>query len=265
MRFSASVQDLRSVILLRRQLASELPRRKPWLRLGGGRASAFPIWRRDWQSLLRWPAVRVVRVVVIAVAAGAIAVAGFSQTPVLFVLVGPLMFIAALDLIEPLAQENEHPSRRDLLPLRPVTVMGRHLVAPTVGCAVVAAIATAAAAAIGGHSGLALGVGAVSVVPIALLIAAAAAFSATNDPYEFVLVPALQRAATAGPIVVATLAALPAFAAWLVVGGHLGSERGSNSAAIGAALATDVVLVILFFVAYGLLTWRFTRQEREAM
>ena len=116
MRFSASVQDLRTVILLRRQLASEHPRRKPWLRLGGGPASEHPIWRRDWQSFLRWPVVRVGRVLLIAVAAGGIAVAGFSQTPVLFVLPGPLLFIAALDLIEPLAQENDHPGLRLLLP-----------------------------------------------------------------------------------------------------------------------------------------------------
>ena len=55
MRFSASVQDLRTVILLRRQLASEHPRRKPWLRLRGaagatrsggatGRASCAGRW-----------------------------------------------------------------------------------------------------------------------------------------------------------------------------------------------------------------------------
>jgi hypothetical protein len=263
MRFSASVQDLRTVILLRRQLASERPRRKPWLRLGGGRASAHPIWRRDWQSFLRWPAVRIVRVILIAVATGGVAVAGFSQTPVLFVLVGPLMFIAALDLIEPLAQEHDHPSRRDLLPLRPLALMRRHLVAPTIGCGLVAAIATLAATAFGGDPGLALGIGVVSVVPVALLLTAAAAFSATNDPYEFVLVPALQRAASAGPVVATIFAALPTFVAWLVAGGHLRTENHGDSAAIGAALTSDVVLVIVFFVGFGLLTWRFGQPERE--
>src|SRR6185312_9773011 len=113
MRFSASVQDLRTVILLRRQLASELPRRKPWLRLRGG-----SIWRRDWQSFLRWPVVRVGRVILLAVAAGGLAVGGFDLTPVLFALPGPLLFVAALDLIEPLAQESDHPTRRLMLPLK---------------------------------------------------------------------------------------------------------------------------------------------------
>ena len=61
--------------------------------------------------------VRIVRVVLIAVAAGGLAVGGFDLTPVLFALPGPLLFIAALDLIEPLAQESDHPTRRLLLPL----------------------------------------------------------------------------------------------------------------------------------------------------
>ena len=42
LRFSASVQDLRTVILLRRQLASERPRRRPWIRLGRGGARPPP-------------------------------------------------------------------------------------------------------------------------------------------------------------------------------------------------------------------------------
>ena len=126
MRFSASVQDLRTVILLRRQLASEHPRRRP----GSGSAEprpANPIWRRDWQSYLRWPVVRIVRVVLIAVAAGGLAVGGFDLTPVLFALPGPLLLVAALDLIEPLAQESDHPTRRLLLPFTAADLIRRHL------------------------------------------------------------------------------------------------------------------------------------------
>ncbi len=133
MRFSASVQDLRTVILLRRQLASEHPRRKPWIRLRG--TARNPIWRRDWQSFLRWPVVRIVRVVLIAVAAGGLAVGGFDLTPVLFALPGPLLFVAALDLIEPLAQESDHPTRRLLLPFTASELIRRHLWAPVTAMA----------------------------------------------------------------------------------------------------------------------------------
>jgi hypothetical protein len=258
MRFSASVQDLRTVVLLRRQLASERPRRKPWLRLGGGAASSRPIWRRAWQSFLRWPAVRIGRVVLIAVAAGGIAVAGFSQTPVLFVLLGPLLLIASLDLIEPLAQESDHPTLRLLLPLRGAVLMRQALVVPAVATGIVLAIAALAAAAIGENPGLALGVGAVSLIPVALLLACAAAVSATNDPYEFVLVPTLSQTQTFAPIVVAALGvAIPLLAAWKVGGG--------DGTRIGAALATAPIVTVLALVGIGVLTWRADKREQEAM
>jgi Family of unknown function (DUF6297) len=258
MRFSASVQDLRTVILLRRQLASERPRRKPWLRLGGGPAAIYPIWRRGWQSFLRWPLVRIVRVVLIAVTAGALAVAGFSQTPVLFALPGPLLFIAALDLIEPFAQEVDHPTLRLLLPRTSADLWRRHLVAPAVAAAVVVAIATLAAAAISGDPGLALGIGAVSLIPVALVIVCAAAVSASNDPYEFILVPQLSMTVNAAPIVISLIGAfLPLFVAWKVEGG--------DGARIGGAFVGVPVGVALAMIGLGVLEWRANKREREAM
>jgi len=255
MRFSASVQDLRTVILLRRQLASELPRRKPWLRLRGAAHNA--VWRRDWQSYLRWPVVRIVRVVLIAVAAGGLAVAGFDLTPVLFALPGPLLFVAALDLIEPLAQESDHPTRRLLLPFASAGLIRRHLWAPIAAMAFVLAIAAATAAVASGNPGLALGVGAVVLVPMAAALIGAAAVSATNDPYEFALNQQLALFASLGPIVVALIAAfVPLFVAWKVEGG--------NGARVSGAFGTDIVLLILAMVGLGVLAWRFDKREKEA-
>jgi hypothetical protein len=257
MRFSASVQDLRTVILLRRQLASELPRRRPWIRLRGPGATN-PIWRRDWQSFLRWPAVRVGRVVLIAVAAGGLAVAGFDLTPVLFALPGPLLFIAALDLIEPLAQESDHPTRRLLLPRKSGELLRSHLIAPIVATVIVLAIGTLAAAAIGGDPGLALGVGGVSLIPCALVLICAAAVSATNDPYEFILIPQLASTATFAPIAVATLGVfLPLFVAWRV--------EGADGTRIGAALGIAPVVLVLAMVGLGVLSWRSNKREKEGM
>ncbi|MBS1883983.1 MAG: hypothetical protein JSS97_13630 [Actinobacteria bacterium] len=256
MRFSASVQDLRTVILLRRQLASEHPRRRPWLRLRAG--SANPVWRRDWQSYLRWPAVRVARVVVVAIAAGGLAVGGFDLTPVLFALPGPLLLVAALDLIEPLAQESDHPTRRLLLPFTASALIRRHLYAAFATMALVLAIATATAALAGGDPGLALGVGAVVFLPLAAVLVCAAAVSATNDPYEFILSPQLAQTANLAPIVVALIAGfLPLFVAWKVEGG--------NGARVSAAFGTDLILVILAFVGIGVLAWRFNKREKEAL
>ncbi len=253
MRFSASVQDLRTVILLRRQLASERPRRKPWVRLGGG-----SIWRRDWQSFLRWPLIRVVRVVLIAVAAGGLAVGGFDLTPVLFALPGPLLFIAALDLIEPLAQESDHPTRRLLLPRTSSELLRTHLNAPVVAMAFVLALATIAAAAIGGNPGLAIGVGAVVFLPLAVVLVCAAAVSATNDPYEFALNPQIAQVASLAPIVVTLIAGfLPLFVAW--------KSEGGNGTRIGGALGMDFVLIVFALIGLAVLSWRFNKREGEAM
>jgi hypothetical protein len=256
MRFSASVQDLRTVILLRRQLASELPRRRPWLRLRND--SGNPVWRRDWQSYLRWPPVRIARVVLIAAAAGGVAVGGFDLTPVLFTLPGLLLFVAALDLIEPLAQESDHPTRRLLLPTTTAVLIRRHLWAPIVAMAFVLAVATGTAALAGGNPGLAAGVGAVVLVPLAAALILAAAVSATNDPYEFALNPQLAQVASLGPIVAAMIAGFaPLFIAWKVEGG--------NSARVSGAFGTDVVALILALVGYGVLTVRFDKREKEAL
>ena len=59
LRFAVTTQDLRAIILLRRQLASELPRRRPWLRLAPSAGPRRAVWLRDWRSFLRWPLVRV--------------------------------------------------------------------------------------------------------------------------------------------------------------------------------------------------------------
>lgn len=258
MRFSASVQDLRTVIILRRQLASERPRRKPWfrLRLGGPPGSA--VWRRDWQSFLRWPLVRIVRVVLIAVAAGGIAVGGFDLTPVLFALPGPLLFVAALDLIEPLAQESDHPTRRLLLPRGSSELLRSHLIAPAAAMAVVIALASVAAAAIGGNAGLALGVGAVVFLPLAMVMICAAAVSSTNDPYEFALNPQLAQTVNLAPIVIVLIATfLPLFVAWKVQGG--------DGARVGATVGIDIVLFIFALIGIAALTLRFHKREREAL
>ena len=71
--------DLRTVVLLRRQLASEQPRGDHGCDCGSG---THPVWRRDWQGLLRWPPVRIVRVLVLAASAGAVAVAAWSASVV---------------------------------------------------------------------------------------------------------------------------------------------------------------------------------------
>ncbi|MGD9736322.1 MAG: hypothetical protein AB7V58_12060 [Solirubrobacterales bacterium] len=217
LRFTASVADLRTVILLRRQLASERPRRRPWLRVAS--AGPHPVWRRGWQSFMRWPLVRVGRALLLAAAAGALAVAAWEASIVLFALPGLLLFVAALDLIEPLAQESDHPTRFELLPRDAAPLYRRHLAAPAAALAVLVLLAALLAAATA-EDPLALGLGAVLALPLGLALAVCAAFSASNDPFRFAgLSPGVAYGVAVAPLLGAAVAVgvplLAARAQWL--------------------------------------------------
>lgn len=213
LRFSVTVRDIRTVILLRRQLAAERPRRSPWWSLGPRVLFRKPIWRRGCQSTLRWPPTRVARAAGVGVAAGLLAGAGWSSATPLLALVGPVLLIAGLDAVEPLAEEFDHPMRRDLLPVEPARLTKSHLVVPTSVMLAVSLIAVATAAVLGTPA-LALEVGAAMFLPTALLIVCCAALSATNDPYAYLLVPEMGYAQTWAPIVLAVVGSgLPLWAA----------------------------------------------------
>src|SRR5690606_17205667 len=70
LRFAVTQQDLRSVLLLRRQLAAERPRARSLVRhLPDALGRRLPVFTRDLQSLLRWPTVRILRVLVLVIGA----------------------------------------------------------------------------------------------------------------------------------------------------------------------------------------------------
>jgi hypothetical protein len=237
LRFSASVQDLRTVVLLRRQLASERPRRRPWVRLGAEAASRYPVWRRGWQSFLRWPLGRVARVLAVGVAAGAATAGAWSGVTLLLVLPGALLLVAALDLVEPLAQEVDHPTRRELLPLPVATLIRRHLAPSCAAMASVLLCGTLSALALGSPA-TAFGVGVVMLLPTALVLVCCAALSATNDPYAYILAPQLGYVQSAAPIVIAIVAAgAPVLAA------REAARHGAS--AVSATVGTEVVMLLI--------------------
>lgn len=131
LRFAVTMQDLRTVILLRRQLSYEHTRRRPWLQLPG--TSRGPaVWRRGWHSLLRLPAGRLVRMVGLTLVAAGCQVAVIHGTsPALF---GTLVccFVLGLEVLEPLSQEVDQPDRTDSFPVARGELMLHHLAAPAV-------------------------------------------------------------------------------------------------------------------------------------
>jgi hypothetical protein len=250
LRFAATLQDIRTVIVLRRQLAMELPRQRPWIRLRPRADGRFPVWTRGWRGVLRWPAARVGRMLLLAVVAGAAARGAWAGTTPLVVLAGLALFVAALDAVEPLGQEVDHPSQRDSFPT-PAGLLHLHHVPAVVavmGCVVVVAAATGVLLA---PSVGALAAGAVLVVPATLgasaggLVSLVSGDSPPSAGTQAALPPEAAgfRLAfrTAWPPLLAVLGVVPLLVA------RAGYEDG-RSAIVGAALAAIPVALVAALV-----------------
>jgi hypothetical protein len=183
LRFAATLQDLRTVMLLRRQLSAEVPRTTPWIRLRPAtRGHRTITWRRDWRGILRWPASRLLRLTGLGVVAGLATAGAWAGTTPLVLVAGGALFIAGLDAIEGLAQEVDHPDRQDSFPTPDGALHLRHLYAPTVVLAVVVLIGLAAAALVTGQPTLVLQAGAPLLLPAAALATGSAAVSTLRRP-----------------------------------------------------------------------------------
>jgi hypothetical protein len=167
LRFAATMQDLRTVIVLRRQLAMELPRLRPWVTLRVRGTGRWPIFVRGVRGVMRWPAARVARLVLLGAVAGLALRGAWSGTTPLVVLAGLAMFLAGLDAVEPLAQEVDHPSRRDASPLPASSIHLQHIPVGALTMLATGAVA-ALAAAVSGPGRLPGDLAALLAVPLAL-------------------------------------------------------------------------------------------------
>lgn len=149
LRFAVTLQDLRTVLVLRRQLAQERPRRNPWVR-SLDRSPQYPVWHRGLRSLARWPASRILRVVLLASVAGAAMRGVWAGTTPLIVVMGISLWIATLDAVEPLGQDIDHPGRTDGFPFDRGELHLKHL-------PVVALISLAAGLVAGGAASIPVG------------------------------------------------------------------------------------------------------------
>ena len=122
LRFAVTMQDLRTVVLLRRQLRGEQPRgpavgparppaRRPRRRRGGVAARLAGV-------CVRYPVSRLVRMAALSIAAGVAAVAVLRGTTPAIVGIGLALYLLGLDAVEPLSQEIDHPDHTDGVPDR---------------------------------------------------------------------------------------------------------------------------------------------------
>ncbi|MCC5953669.1 MAG: hypothetical protein JJU45_16375 [Acidimicrobiia bacterium] len=145
LRFAVTLQDVRTVVLVRRALTQEAPRTRP--------AFGVPAWgwlpppvRRGLRGLARAPLGRWGQLVAAGVVAGlAMAAAWHGAVAVLVVAVVALHF-AALDATDALAQEVDHPVRWASLGGLPGNVLLWHLPVAALPMLATYAVATGTAA-----------------------------------------------------------------------------------------------------------------------
>ena len=176
--FAVTMQDLRTVMLLRRQLSQENTRNQPWVRLKRSGGSAA-IWRRGWHSLMRFPVSRLLRMSVMAIGAAACQVAAYDGTTAMFLVSGGLLFLLGMEALEPLSQEIDQPDRMASLPHERGELLLRHTFAPLLALVPFAAIAVATVALLKGSGAAA--VAGVLVLPTMWAGAAGAAVSIVKD------------------------------------------------------------------------------------
>ncbi|HEX3089851.1 MAG TPA: hypothetical protein VHQ23_14455, partial [Ilumatobacteraceae bacterium] len=102
LRFAVTMQDLRTVILLRRQLNQEQTRGRPWIRVPGW--ITHPIARRGVASVARFPVTRLVRMTAVAAMAGVFQAMVVRGTTPALLGTALMLFILGLEVMEPLSQ-----------------------------------------------------------------------------------------------------------------------------------------------------------------
>ena len=147
LRFAVTLQDVRTVVLLRRQLSQENARLRPWIRIGRLKRKSFipPTWKRDWQSYLRFPLPRLLRMAMLGAVAGLSLGALWRGTIPMIIVAGLALYLVAYDASEPTAQEVDHPTRWESFPDAPGVLILQHIAAAFVVIAFICLIAAAAA------------------------------------------------------------------------------------------------------------------------
>ena len=176
LRFAVTLQDVRTVVLLRRQLAQEKPRTKPWVRLRYGKGRLPASWRRDWQGYFRYPLVRVIRMLALAVIAGLGLGFTWRGAYAAFIVSALALYFAAYDAVEPIAQEVDHPTRWNAVPNDPGRFLIEHLPAALIVMVLLCVVSGLVAMTMAPPS-VVLHLGASLLVPVAGAATVAAAVS----------------------------------------------------------------------------------------
>jgi hypothetical protein len=189
--------------------------------------------------------------------AGASLVAAWRDTTPLIVLAGLALFVAALDAVEPLSQEVDHPDRTSSMPVDLGDLQARQI-APSVAVMLgVCAVAAGVALAISRDPAIVLPVAGITLLPAAVMAAAAGAMSVVKGP------PSLSGSGSvflppeaAGmrlvfrliwPPALVVISLLPVLAARSSFGHHNPVAGGATSAAFPIAMVAGLAVAWLRF------------------
>ena len=242
------LNDLRTALLVLRRRAIESPRRHPWRNLAGPWTARHPIAARSSRALMRWPGSRVGRFGVLAAACGVVAV-GAAHAVALSLVAALLTFAAALDAVDALSEELDHPDLHRSYPIAAEALALRHLAVPLATMIGFGLIASVTAGVVAGRNAALTGVLVSPVVALAAVAGAALTATRTARPFTNIADIGLPPEVV-GPRIVARVAApiLPLLATLLPVLAAHGD--GPSSTLLAAVPAGILSLVVLGFVLY---------------
>lgn len=185
LKFAVTMQDLRTVILLRRQLNQEQARRRPLFQLPLRHLTHASVghttWRRGWHGLVRFPIPRIVRMAAVSAGIGVLQALVVKGNSPAFVGTALLGFMLGLEVMEPLSQEVDQADRADALPIERGVLLSWHLAAPAVALVPFAFVAGFAAWATLGFASTALLPIAILCIPTTIGAAAGGVVSIVRD------------------------------------------------------------------------------------
>jgi len=252
-RFALTMQDLRTVVVLRRRLTGQAHRPRTWLPIARTSGSRRPVFHRTLNGLLHTPPSTLVRAGVLGVASGvALGLAVRWAAPMAF-LSGLLLFLAAYDFVEALAQEVDKPTLWANKPVRPGDLVTRLTLAGAVCMAPVAAVAAATAILVSGGGLVIIALTAIPATTLGAVVGAAVSTVLGAPTFSAATMESEMFALTTVPRILAppALAALPMVP---VVGGFA-SGNPAGSTVVGSVFLTAV------FCGLALLWLRSRRPE----
>lgn len=255
LRFAVTQQDLRSVVLLRRQLASEVPRNRRWFPVAPALGRRWPVLARDLESVGHWPTIRITRVVVLAIAAALATRAMFSGTTPLIVVAGIAAFVAATDATEGLSQEVDHPTLLESLPIEPGEVLLQHLAAPVVVLIAAGLVGLGAAYAFDPATEV-LQVGLITVLTGSLAAVAGSAISTVSQFDTGVGNDVLMTPEVAGPRLVLRTAWPPLVAVAGFLPALVAAKVGPGGDPSAVAATTGLPVLLLVVIVGGWVRFR---------